>query len=299
MKPFTLLFLLLLLAGSFSQNCSAQHHTPPKIKVLIIDGQNNHDNMKKGTRMMKRYLKETGIFEVDVVSTPSQGKNMQDFHPDFSRYGVVVSNYNGDSWPENTRHDFEEFIKNGGGLVTIHAADNAFPTWEAFNKMIGIGGWGDRSEKSGPYLYFDEQQNHVVRDTSPGVGGSHGHQHEFLVKTRDANHPIMKGLPDKWLHQKDELYDRLRGPAENVTVLATAFSPKEQNGSGRHEPILMAIGYGKGRIFHSTLGHADYSQKCTGFVVTLQRGAEWAATGQVTQTVPSDFPTSSEGKTRP
>ena len=109
----------------------------------------------------------------------------------------------------------------------------------------------------------------------------------------------MKGLPLEWLHQKDELYDRLRGPAENVTVLATAFSSKETKGSGRNEPVLMTLQYGKGKIFHTTLGHANYSQKCIGFITTLQRGAEWVATGKVTQKIPDNFPTKSQGSARP
>ena len=273
---------------------------PKKIyKVLIIDGQNNHRNMADGTVMMKKFLEETGMFTADVATTPKKGENMESFKPDFSKYGLVLSNYNGDSWPEATKIAFERFIKNGGGLVVIHAADNSFPKWPAYNKMIGIGGWEGRNEKSGPYLYFDKDRGKMVKDTAKGLGGSHGHQHEFVVTTRDASHPIMKGLPTEWLHQKDELYDRLRGPAENVNVLATAYSPVEQRGSGRIEPMLMTLKYGKGRIFHTTLGHENYSQKCVGFITTLQRGAEWAVTGNVTQPIPKDFPTATKGSVRP
>ncbi len=53
----------------------------------------------------------------------------------------------------------------------------------------------------------------------------------------------------------------------------------------------MAIDYGRGRVFHSIMGHIDYSFECVGFMTTLQRGPEWAAaTGKVTQEVPTDFP---------
>lgn len=269
-----------------------------KKSVLIIDGQNNHRNMLEGSQLMKSYLEETDLFTVDIVTTPAEGKDMSGFSPDFSSYKVVLMNYNGDSWPDRVKQSFESFVQQGGGVVVVHAADNAFPEWEAYNKMIGLGGWGNRNEKSGPYVYFDEEKGEFVRDNSPGPGGSHGHQHEFVVKTRNSKHPIMKGLPDEWLHQKDELYDRLRGPAENLDILSTAFSPVELKGSGRHEPVLMTTQYGKGRIFHTTLGHETYSQQCIGFIVTLQRGTEWVATGKVKQKVPVDFPTKTIGKSR-
>lgn len=299
LKVLQLFFWLVITGLAFSQ-AKAETPTAKKIyKVLIIDGQNNHRNMADGTVMMKKFLEETGLFTADVVTTPKKGGNMDSFNPDFSKYDVVLSNYNGDSWSEATNTAFEKFVKNGGGLVVVHAADNAFPKWLAYNKMIGIGGWEGRNEKSGPYLYFDEAKGKMVKDTTKGVGGSHGHQHEFVVTTRDAKHPIMKGLPTTWLHQKDELYDRLRGPAENVTVLATAYSPVEQRGSGRIEPMLMTLQYGKGRIFHTTLGHETYSQKCVGFITTLQRGTEWVASGKVTQPVPADFPTPTKGSARP
>ena len=77
------------------------------------------------------------------------------------------------------------------------------------------------------------------------------------------------------------------GPWENVTVLATA----ESDVTHQNEPILMTISYGKGRIFHTTMGHDAVAMNDVGFVTTLNRGTEWAATGKVTIPVPADFPT--------
>jgi type 1 glutamine amidotransferase len=123
-----------------------------------------------------------------------------------------------------------------------------------------------------------------------GPGGSHGRRIPFQLKL-ETDHPITHGLPALWMHQADEMYARLRGPGRNMTVLATAYSDPANEGSGHDEPQLMVLRYGKGRIFHTTLGHDVAAMSSVDFVVTFQRGTEWAATGKVTQKVPLDFPT--------
>lgn len=250
-----------------------------KISVLIVDGQNNHKWVET-TPVMEAILGETGRFDVSVATAPGKAADMDGFVPDFASYDVVVSNYNGAMWGEKAREAFEDYVSGGGGFVCVHAADNSFPGWQEYNKMIGVGGWGGRSEKSGPYLRFRDGK--LIRVTDPGRGGSHGKRHEFVIELRDRKHPITAGLPAKFMHAQDELYDRLRGPAENIEVLGTAFASPDTGGSGEHEPMLMALSYGKGRVFHTTLGHDVKAMSGTSFQETLKRGTEWTATGKVT-----------------
>lgn len=261
-----------------------------KLPVLIVDGQNNHQAWPKTTQLMKRYLEETGLFVVDIATTAASGTD-EKFAPQFSKYKAVVSNYNGAPWSAATQKALIDYIQGGGGFVVIHAANNAFGDWPEYNELIGLGGWGGRTEKTGPYVYLNPETNEFVRDEKAGPGGHHGAQHDFAVVVRDTEHPITKGMPREWLHVKDELYDMLRGPAKNMRVLATAFADPATGGSGRHEPMIFTVQYGKGRVFHTPMGHEVYSQECVGFITTLQRGTEWAATGNVTVPIPADFPT--------
>lgn len=261
----------------------------PPHKALIVDGQNNHKNWPQTSQMMKKYLEQTGLFSAQIATTAPQGTD-PNFKPDFSQYQLVVSNYNGADWPAETQAAFIKFVQNGGAVTIVHAANNSFPKWKEYNAMIGLGGWGGRNEASGPYVYLSEAGK-LVRDESKGSGGHHGPQHPFQIIVRNTEHPITAGMPAAWLHVQDELYDKLRGPAENMEVLATAFADPAKGGSGRHEPMLMTLTFGKGRIFHTPMGHGNNSQECVGFITSFQRGCEWAVTGKVTQKLPSDFPT--------
>ncbi len=260
------------------------------IRVMLLDGESAgaYHDWRAITPVLKRDLEETGLFRVDVVTAPpSAGGGLAGFKPEFGKYQVVVFNYDAPDWPAALKDSFERYMRDGGGMVTVHAADNAFPAWQAWNEMIGVGGWRNRTESAGPLWYFRDGK--LVSDTAPGHAGSHGARLPFQVTTRDPDHPIMKGLPPVWMHAGDELYATLRGPG-NMTVLATAHSDPSNHGTGRDEPILMVLNFGKGRIFHTTLGHDIPALDCVGFITTFQRGTEWAATGKVTQKVPADFP---------
>ncbi|MDR0870136.1 MAG: ThuA domain-containing protein [Planctomycetaceae bacterium] len=297
-RCLTALFLLLFAAVSFAQE-------KPKIKVLILTGQNNH-NWRLSTPALKELLEQSGRFTVDVASSPTKADKQKDqgtyykalaeFKPDFAKYDVIVSDYNscetGDDWSADTQKSFEDYMKNGGGFVSYHAADNSFPRWGEFNKVIGIAGWG-RPANFGNFTYYKDGKQ--VIEKGHDRCGSHGPQHDFLMVVRDEEHPITKGLPKEFMHGQDELYDSMQGPAENLSIKATALSEKQFNGTEKDEPMLMTIQYGKGRVFHTTLGHVmnegDLKKlRDVSFIATFLRGTEWAATGAVTIPLPPDFP---------
>ncbi len=339
MKYTKVKFLVLIQLFMFCAVYSQEQSKP--LKALILDGSNNHYVWPKTSMMMKDYLEQTGLFEVAISRLDTVWKGFKyfperpeahdyfvnefpldsvqrpitkdalkttDFKVDFEKYDLIVSNLGAftPDWSKCMKRKFEKYMKKGGGLVLVHAANNAWGDWEEYNKMIGLGAWGDRNAATGPFVYV-EDNGEIKKDHSARVCASHGKEYEFVITHHQPEHPILKGLPREWLHTKDELYDRMRGPFDNATILATAHSDVELNdpwydhsikGTGKNVPMLLTVNYGKGRVFHSTLGHFDYSMECIGFMTTFQRGAEWAATGSVTQEVPKDFPTINESKSR-
>ncbi len=291
-------FLGVLLAGAFAGAVSAE--AADKIEVLIIDGQNNH-NWVATTPFLKDYLEKSGRFSVEVTTSPhpdGDAAAWSAWRPDFSKYDVLLSNYNnekGSQWPDEVKRSFEKAIEGGVGLVNVHAANNAHKGWGEFEKMTGLL-W--RSNKDGKRLALDAEGKEKLVAVGEGPNSGHGPQHEFEVVIRDAKHPIIKGMPKEWQHSLDELYHGQRGPAENMTILATAYSSLDQKGTGDHEPMLWWIPYGKGRAVTCLLGHVGRNDsdkmlglRCAGTMNIIERCCEWAATGKVTLPVVANFPT--------
>src|SRR5262245_18497421 len=109
MRPTPLLALAFVL--------SAVSVVAAPLKAPIVDGQNNHD-WRPTTPHLKKLLEETGLFQVDVASTPPKGHDLTEFRPKFSNYAVLISNYNGEPWADTTKADFAAYVRNGGGFVS-------------------------------------------------------------------------------------------------------------------------------------------------------------------------------------
>ena len=315
----------ILLIPFFSVAALAQR----PLSALIVDGRNNHDWIET-TEALRATLEHSGRFVVTVATAPELrtihglrrprggtdgeparfeaadaacrtlaqpareafAKSWAAWAPDFATHDVVVLNYNGPAWPASVRTSLVDYVRSGGGLVLVHAANNAFGDWDAFNEMIGLG-W--RKAGFGDCVKWEEREGRPIV-TCAGCNSGHGAKHAFEVRVRAADHPIMRGLPPGWMHAKDELYHNMRGPAKNLRVLSTAFSDPKTNGTGEHEPVTWEVAFGEGRVIVTTMGHfwprQDWwdSLHCVGFQTVLARGAEYAATGVVTLPVPAAFP---------
>lgn len=246
---------------------------PDKIQVLIITGQHVHF-WPDTTPGLKQALEDTGLFEVRVTeefrgATPATLEN----------YDLLVMNYYDRRqdpvyrWGEAAEKAVEDFVSSGKGIVMYHLALGAFYHWGEWEKMSG-GNWRDGR-------------------------GHHSAQHDFDVDLIDMDHPITRGLKTPLHMEDDELYANLiYQPEGSYHVLATAYDDHSLYGEnvrqpipgpGIHQPILWTVDYGQGRVFVTTLGHDGEDVLHPTFVNTFTRGAEWAATGEVTLPVPPDM----------
>src|SRR5262249_49107285 len=114
-------------------------HAAAPIPVMLLDGESGgrYHDWEHVTPVLKKMRGETGLFAVTVVTTPPAGSDFSAFAPAFTKYRVVVLNYDApdDRWPAALKTSFEQYVSSGGGVVSVHAADNAFPKWTAFNEM--------------------------------------------------------------------------------------------------------------------------------------------------------------------
>lgn len=247
-------------SGALALAAAAPAQVPPletRIPVLIVSGANNHD-WEFSSRALRQMLSESGRFDVEITLEPA--KDLADDEL-LARFQVLVLDYNGPRWGEAAERGFLGAVRNGMGVAVIHAANNAFPDWNEYALLVGDT-WRD--------------------------GTGHGSFHKFDVRVRERDHPVTRALPDLVAHP-DELYHRLvRTPGATHRVLATAHSSKESGGTGADEPMVTAGAYGKGRVFHTALGHVwkgDEGTRASLLDPQLQRligrGVEWAATGDV------------------
>lgn len=252
---------MLVVALALAAPCAAAPQSPP-VRAAVLTGANNHD-WEWTAPEIAGALGETGRFEVSVVHEPS--KWLVTHAPRAFASGelqVLVLDYNGPRWTEPAEHAFVEAVRAGCGVVVLHAANNAFKGWTEYEQMVGL----------------------LWRD-----GTGHGAYHPFDVVVVDPHHAITRGMADIRLHP-DELYHGLvLAPGAEFRVLLSAFSDPKTGGTGRHEPMATAGTLGKGRVFHTPLGHVWKGVPATRATWgdpqlrrLVARGAEWAATGQVT-----------------
>jgi hypothetical protein len=270
--------------------------SPKKLNILVVDGVNNH-TWKVATAGLREILTNTALLNVDVSTTPpvdADAAAWDAWQPDFFQYDAVINNFNSGFnaksvlWPQTVRDALEKYVSGGGGLVSYHAANNAFLMWPAYNEMIGMG-W--RPKSYGPSVHIGNHDEVIVVPQGEGFEPNHPPRLDFQIHVRDTHHPITKGMPRVWMHPSEQLTHGQHGPVDAFTFLTYALSPVTK----QNEPMDWVRSYGKGRVYTTMLGHTWAKEPspdldCVGFQTLLARGVQWAASGRVTIPIPGDFP---------
>ena len=295
---------LCLLAIMFTGFVFSAETADRKIRVLIVDGFSNHD-WQQTTALIRAVLEPSGLFDVSVSTAPGKinDTTWASWHPKFSDYDVVIQTCNdiggGPSWPDPVKKDFEDFVRNGGGVYIFHSAENAFTGWKEYEQMVALC-W--RGADYGTAIRVNDDGTLVRIPPGKGDGTNHGPRGDVLV-TRLGDDPIHAGMPRAWLSPDMEVYYLARGPAENVQVLAYARDSKP--GQGFLWPVEWTTAYGKGRVYISTYGHVwkgevnPPSMRCAAVQTIIPRAVQWLAKKPVTIPVPQDFPGTNSISVRP
>ena len=214
-----------------------------KTNVLIVTGVDYPGHKwQQTTPVLAKALAKDTRFEVQIVADPHQLAS-----PTLHKYDVVVvhfMNWKVPSPAAEARANFTKFVKAGGGLVFVHFACGAWQDWDEFVKIAG-------------------------RAWNPKMRG-HDPRGAFAVEIAKPDHPIVKGM--KKFVTTDELYTCLDGKTP-IEIIAHSRSKVDKK--------LYAMGfvlqYGKGRVFHSPLGHDVKAFEAEGVCELFRRGTAWAA----------------------
>src|SRR4051794_3504942 len=193
------LLIVLVLGWSLAPSRALGADQPgKKIRVLIVDGMNNHD-WARNTRILKAIMEKSDRFTIDVSTSPpttqpSEAQAWENWRPKFGAYDCVFLNFNGGyqpktgvHWPRELEKSFEDYVTNGGGVVVYHAANNSFPNWPAYNEMIGLG-W--RAKDFGESLTVDKDEKIVRIPKGEGANPGHPKELDFQIHVLNSDHPI-------------------------------------------------------------------------------------------------------------
>ena len=132
------------------------------------------------------------------------------------------------------KQSFLDFVKNGKGLVGIHAATDCFYKWPEFGEMMG--GWFD----------------------------GHPWNEEVTIKIDEPKHPLCTMFDGQPLTVADEIYQvkdpYSRSKLRVLLSLDTTRTNMKKDGIKRSDgdfAVSWVREYGKGRVFYGSLGHRD------------------------------------------
>lgn len=262
-----------------------KEQTQNKLNILLVTGVVTSEHDPRVNPMLRRMLESTGRFTVKITEE-FRGATAETL----SHYDAVIVNYDGRvhthteyiGWGRNTEKAFYDFVASGKGAIIYHSSmikgDPAMP--EEFVRLVGC-------------------------DFNFKNGGRKSPKLEFRVDVDNKVHPITRGLRPNWTTPLDDLFVNIQFlPDADITVLArvednagdydiskaqahrleevSKLRIEELPGINTAQPVVWTNNYSKGRVFVVSIGHGPDTIRRPEYIAMFCRGAEWAATGEVT-----------------
>jgi len=228
----------------FAQEAAAQNPAAQPIRVLIIDDKSPGYYRDMHTEVgLRNIIRQDKRFQVTLVETAEVLGTDLPFD-----YDVLLLHFKNYIEPKRNaamKANLEKFVMEGGGLFVFHFACGAFEAWTRYEQLAG-------------------------RIWDPKKRG-HDDYRRFTVQIADKTHPITQNIAD--FEIQDELYTCLNDSEVPIRVLAEAVS----NVDGKTYPMAFVLENGKGRTFHTTLGHDDRSLSAADFQKMIREALVWCA----------------------
>jgi type 1 glutamine amidotransferase len=244
----------LILFGCAAQPGLAQKEAPQGAKVFLLSGgRRQHHGYRDQALYLAGALENTGRFQVTIGEDAAILET-----PAIRKYDLIVVTAdrrdNEFKFTPGQQEAIFDFVRSGHGYVSIHAANNAANDWlPPWRDMLG-----------GVFSHVGQPDGKTRKGT-------------YTVKIADTSSPITQGLNDFPI--KDELYYQMQMQPD-VQPLATIEY------QGVAWPAAWTRTFGKGRVFHTVLGHRDFGPdkddpiRDPNLGRLIIQGTDWAAAGR-------------------
>jgi type 1 glutamine amidotransferase len=234
---------------------AAQRIAPEGAKILLLSGgKRQHHGYREQALYLSAMLENTGRYQVTICEDASILET-----PAMQKYDlmIVTADRRDDEFKFSTSQQqaIFNYVKDGHGYVSVHAANNAAKDWlPEWKEMLG-----------GVFSHFGLPDGKVQKGN-------------YTVKITDPGSPITQGIQDFGL--SDELYYHVQmmrdvQPLATIEYQAVAW------------PVAWTRTYGKGRVFHTVLGHRDFGPekddplRNPNLGRLMIQGVDWVAAGRV------------------
>jgi len=246
---------LLTLFLSFAAVPTAAQASPPRFKVVAIaEAGGIHKPFVDAAHIWLAKLAKQENFTVDYI------ENTEKINDEFlSHYKVFLQlNYPPYMWTPTAMAAFKKYIEEGrGGWIGFHHATllgefDGFQMWPWFSDFMG----GIR-----------------FKDYIPDFATAH-------VIVEDRKHPVMHGVPENFIIEKEEWYVWDKSPRPNVHVLArvdeSTYTPDTPKKMGNH-PVIWCNEHVKARNVYIFMGHHPELFQNSNFTTIFRNSIFWAA----------------------